>query len=290
MRVPRFALLAVGAALFVAACETGPNAPEAPAGVPGPSLTVDVQVPPVDSDNSIRLEGAKVCKYGTDADFTYDIVDRSTGGGDASDGFSLTAGECVLLVLADGAGADVTVTEVVANLGADEQFDSLVVTTQDEGASAVVTSLGTPSATVTVHGSGGGFTTRAGAVFEFFNSVIPTTGGGEGCTPGFWKNRGLRLGWPAPYAPGDSYDAVFGVASSFGGTLLDAARRGGGGQSALGRHAVAALLNAASGDIAYDLTPAEVIALVQGAYSSGEFEDVKDALEAFNEQGAEYCD
>jgi len=290
-------LLSVGAALFVAACDAGPSSTGQPTGIPGPSLTVDLRdppdpvplpsSPPVAGD--VQLEGVKVCKYGTDADFTYDIEDL-VNDDDATGGFSLTANTCVLLVLADGGGANVTVTEVVANLAGDEQFDKLDVTTLDEGDPVVLTTLNTPTATVTPHGTGGGFTGRAGAILEFYNSVIPTTGG-EGCTPGFWKNRGLGLGWPAPYAPGDSYDATFGVTSSFGGTLLDAVRRGGGGENALGRHAVAALLNAASGNVEFDLTTGEVIALVQAAYASGEFEDAKDELEPFNEQTAPgFCD
>ena len=60
---------------------------------------------------------------------------------------------------------------------------------------------------------------------------------------------------------------------------------GGGGVNALARHAVAALLNAASGDVDSDFTVAEVIALVQDAVESGDFETAKNLLAASNEAG-----
>ena len=108
--------------------------------------------------------------------------------------------------------------------------------------------------------------------------------GAQGCTPGFWRQPQHFDSWVG-YSPSDSYDTTFGVISSFGGTLLEALERGGGGEAALGRHAVAALLNAASPDVDYFYSEAEVIALVQAADSSGEFEDAKDALELQNELG-----
>lgn len=302
MRVPRFALLTVGAALFVAACETGPNQPEAPTGVPGPSLTVDLQNPPLDSDNSIRLEGAKICKYGTNADFTYDIVDRSGQGGDASGNFSLVADECVLLVLADGAGADVTVTELVANLGADEQFDELVVTTQDEGGPLVVSApLATPSATVTVHGSGGGFTVRAGAVFEFYNSVIPPTGG-EGCTPGYYKNLKKHLfAWTdAGYDPDQLVSSVFSEAgnapyAALGGATLHEGLSFRGGDSVaekaeiLLRAAIAAVLNADGPNVSYSFTSADIIADVNAALLSQDIDDILDLAKELDDENNAGC-
>jgi hypothetical protein len=91
---------------------------------------------------------------------------------------------------------------------------------------------------------------------------------------------------PTGYAPGDDFELVFGVEASFDpDTLLDAAWLGGGGEYALARHAVAALLNAASPDVFFALTPAEVIAGVQAAYASGDFEPFKDELEYHNELG-----
>ena len=55
--------------------------------------------------------------------------------------------------------------------------------------------------------------------------------------------------------------------------------------NALARHAVAALLNASNPDVDSDFTAAQVIALVQEAVASGDFETAKDLLAAANEQG-----
>lgn len=108
--------------------------------------------------------------------------------------------------------------------------------------------------------------------------------GFAGCTPGFWKQPAHSDSW-IDHSPSDSYDAAFGVTSSFGGTLQEALERGGGGEAALGRHAVAALLNAANPDVDYLYNVAEVMAIVQAAYNSGEFEDAKDTFELQNELG-----
>jgi hypothetical protein len=53
----------------------------------------------------------------------------------------------------------------------------------------------------------------------------------------------------------------------------------------LARHAVAALLNAANPDVDYLYSQAQVISMVQSAYASGDFEDVKDLFEDQNEAG-----
>lgn len=61
----------------------------------------------------------------------------------------------------------------------------------------------------------------------------------------------------------------------------------GGKLNALGRHAVAALLNAASGGVSYDLSPDQVISLFNAAFhgSKAERERAKNLLERFNSQG-----
>jgi hypothetical protein len=112
--------------------------------------------------------------------------------------------------------------------------------------------------------------------------------GGEGCTPGYWKQPHHLDSWvPTSYGPGAS------VASAFGSvdpsvddlTLLEALKLKGGKLNALMRHAVAALLNAAHPDVSYAMSTADVIAAVQDAMSSGEIEAAKDDLEAENEEG-----
>ncbi|MDX1698732.1 MAG: hypothetical protein R3308_10620, partial [Thiohalobacterales bacterium] len=111
-------------------------------------------------------------------------------------------------------------------------------------------------------------------------------GGGEGCTPGFWKNR--TEFWPI------STDAVFSdyfSCPAFDGNdslLLDVLAAGGGGLNALGRHASAALLNSLSDHVSYDLSTAAIISSVDAACASGDGSQVellKDDLDDFNNQG-----
>ena len=104
----------------------------------------------------------------------------------------------------------------------------------------------------------------------------------EGCTPGYWKQPHHFGSW-VNYTPGDSYAAIFGVPYDV--TLLEALQGRGGGEIALGRHAVAALLNAASPEVIYAYTEAEIIALVQDAYATGDFKTAKNLLEEENEKG-----
>ena len=66
---------------------------------------------------------------------------------------------------------------------------------------------------------------------------------------------------------------------------MQVAGQGGGGLKALGRHAVAALLNAASSGVDYDLTVQDVIDAFDAAFASGNYEAQKDIFEGFNEQG-----
>jgi uncharacterized repeat protein (TIGR01451 family) len=122
----------------------------------------------------------------------------------------------------------------------------------------------------------------------------PPPPGGEGCTPGFWKQDQHFDSWTAPFDPTDSFEAVFGVDVTLrsGGqgtitdpTLLDALNATGGGINALARHAVAALLNAASPDVDSGFTVAQVIALVHDAIVSGDVEAAHQLLAAANEQG-----
>jgi hypothetical protein len=117
-----------------------------------------------------------------------------------------------------------------------------------------------------------------------FGEEEPPTGG-EGCTPGYWKQEHHFDSW-VDFDPDDSYSDVFSVSPSFGDlTLLEVLRQGGGGEKALGRHAVAALLNTANDDVSYAFTTDGVIDLVQQAYATNSFENIKDQLADENEQG-----
>jgi len=61
--------------------------------------------------------------------------------------------------------------------------------------------------------------------------------------------------------------------------------QGGGGVKALGRHAVAALLNTTSSGVSYDLTTQEVIDAFNAAVASGNYTPLHSKLERLNEQG-----
>lgn len=123
-------------------------------------------------------------------------------------------------------------------------------------------------------------------IVTFTNTYTPPpVTGGEGCTPGYWKQPHHLDSWDGTgYAPGDDFDSVFGVdLFSPDVTLLQALGLNGGGVNALARHAVAALLNAASGF--YPMTEAEVVAAVQGATSKALIESAKNTLAGNNELG-----
>ncbi|WP_174548642.1 SdrD B-like domain-containing protein, partial [Azohydromonas lata] len=118
--------------------------------------------------------------------------------------------------------------------------------------------------------------------------------GGEGLTPGFWKNHtgdgGAPLsGWPETgLVPTDSFESLFGVdVPGSAPTLLQALSTNGGGVSALLRHASAALLNAANPNVDYFYSREQIVTLVQQAFASGDYEAAKNLFAAQNELGAD---
>jgi len=105
--------------------------------------------------------------------------------------------------------------------------------------------------------------------------------GGDGCTPGYWKTKANDAVWgPTGYHWDDYFDDVFGCGPHE--TLLDVMWTGGGGTTALYRHAVAALLNASHPLVDYDMSVGDIINLT---CDPGDVGDAKDMLEAFNELG-----
>jgi hypothetical protein len=126
--------------------------------------------------------------------------------------------------------------------------------------------------------------------------------GGQGCTPGYWKNNADKhdaSAWgPTGYDPDDEFYDVFGVHITVGAggkktitdpTLLEALQATGGGVNALARHGVAALLNAAHPDIAYGIgDPQDVIDMVYDALISGDpgaIQTAHELLAGYNEAG-----
>jgi hypothetical protein len=106
-------------------------------------------------------------------------------------------------------------------------------------------------------------------------TTIPT--GLEGCTPGFWKQPQHFDSWVG-FSPDQTLESVFDVPDALGlddVTLLEALSFQGGStiQGAariLLRQAVAALLNAASPDVDFPLSVAQVIEQVNTALASGD--------------------
>jgi hypothetical protein len=115
---------------------------------------------------------------------------------------------------------------------------------------------------------------------------------GEGCTPGYWKQEHHFCSWPAPYEPNQMFSMWFDDAFA-GKSLLTVLSQpassdpGPNQLNSLGRHTVAALLNAASLDVAYDLGPAAVIEMFNDAYpgDKSDYNGVKAIFRGYNEQG-----
>ena len=123
---------------------------------------------------------------------------------------------------------------------------------------------------------------------------LQSSTGGEGLTPGFWKNHtGLTAtplaGWPETgLTPSTRYESIFGVdVPASTPTLLDALGINGGGMFALMRHSAAAILNASDPYISYAYTKTQIIAMVQQAFVSGDYETPKNLLATQNELGAD---
>jgi hypothetical protein len=99
-------------------------------------------------------------------------------------------------------------------------------------------------------------------------NVCYTVDGGEGCTPGYWRNHADR--WFGA-VPGDDFDATFGVDLFDPNVTLGMAITTPQTYGTFAFHAVAALLNSYGGvpnadgtTVAYAYTTAEVIQMVQG--------------------------
>jgi hypothetical protein len=131
------------------------------------------------------------------------------------------------------------------------------------------------------------------------SAIVPVTATATvpGCTPGFWKTH-----TGPPWSPGNQANAWVGAsptalfdntagpngvtfADAFPGqTLLEVLQLQGGGLNALGRHAVAAFLNAkALGD--WTLSANAVVTRFNAAFASGSYEDQKDQFEGYNSFG-----
>jgi hypothetical protein len=123
---------------------------------------------------------------------------------------------------------------------------------------------------------------------------------GEGCLVAFWKNSVHAGQWPLPFIPSEScgtptlfcseFNCSTGAANTnFGGkTLLQVLQQSGGGLKALGRQAVAALINATSPDVEYAISADHVKQIVNNAIASKDgliINSAKIYLASLNAQG-----
>ncbi|NND72644.1 MAG: hypothetical protein HKN43_13790 [Rhodothermales bacterium] len=239
-----------------------------------------------------------VCKIAEDDptavfEFNGSVVSpRAENNGDL-DPIFLSDGECVDFWVPATPGATgnpdtVTVTELVPD---GWMNDGITVYSLEEGVDdpIVMEEAGPTHSGPVLRG-------KTGCLLVYRNSKVP--GGGEGCTPGAWKNRLKKIGaWDLTgYATGDLVNDVFNAPVVFDGvTLLEALSLQGGDSfdekvEILLRAATAALLNAGHPGVDYNLTPAQVITQVNDAIATGNNTAVTDLatqLDDWNNQG---CD
>lgn len=116
-----------------------------------------------------------------------------------------------------------------------------------------------------------GFATVLGPVCA---ETPPEEPGDEGLTPGYWKNH--PAAWTTPYSTTTTLAQAGFTGGLFQSTTLLNALQGGGGSGLSGaqkicyRAAAAALLNAASPDVDYPLTVAQVLSQVNAAIATGD--------------------
>jgi hypothetical protein len=122
---------------------------------------------------------------------------------------------------------------------------------------------------------------------DYIWQIDPARVGGQGCSPGYWKNH---EDWPAPYTQGTLYSAVFDDAFP-GMTLQQVLSTGGGGLTALGRHTVSALLNAAALGTNYELSPLQVINKFNAVFpgSNTAYNTLKAEFEALQDVNGRIC-
>ena len=115
-------------------------------------------------------------------------------------------------------------------------------------------------------------------------SAVCTDEGSDGCTPGYWKQRHHFDSYPMDVGPDTLFSDIFEDAFP-GKTLLQVMKTGGGGLKALGRHTVAAYLNAHTID--YNLAPDAVVDAFDAVHpgSKSDYNGLKGIFEGFNEQG-----
>lgn len=123
--------------------------------------------------------------------------------------------------------------------------------------------------------------------------------GGQGCTPGFWKNHvDVWTTYTADQTVGSVFAVPVELSSLADDTLLDALQYGGGkdaegGAMILLRAAVAALLNSESAGVDYPLTTGDILAQVNNALATldkGTMVSLAATLDGYNNLGSPICE
>ncbi len=214
----------------------------------------------------------EICKFGATARF--DVFHNNDFFAEAGPLPNPVTDEPCEVVAMSEPGQDLLV-RVIENVPDGFEVEKILVTTIVDGVPQEPVEL---TNTVAVSGT---IDESTGILAEFFN--VPS---GEGCTPGYWKQKHHFDSWSGGLSPNDLFSGVF--EDAFPGlTLLQVLKQGGGGLKALGRHTVAALLNASSADVSYQVSAAEVIHSFNQVFpgEKGSYETLKDDFAAFNEQG-----
>jgi hypothetical protein len=272
----RLTLLAATAVL-VTGCDTSAVGPQ----VAGPAFDHDPGT--LGTPNSQLFQVCKAYSGGNGPAVTVDwSLDYDDDGVDASGQVTLADGDCQTVHTYDETNSNngtqpqtVTVTEqAVAGYTTSwirKQIDGAIppntITTSGTGNSVSGTMLSNPD---------------RGFLVVFVNTLIPV-GGGEGCTPGYYKNLKKHLfAWnDAGYSPAQSVSSVFSEAanapySHLGAATLHEGLSFQGGDTVaekaeiLLRAAIAAVLNADNPNVSYGFTSAGIIADVNAALASGD--------------------
>lgn len=257
-------LLAGGLAVSISACSEGNGAPSVSPTSSGAALALPGPGP---NPRQADLEWVEICKDyvgtpGPAVTFTIAVDKGNNGTIEQTFQTTIAGGTCQDVWFSDSQGIDqLTITETVP-----AGYTASWVHTENNH-SVIITN---PSVSGNVATGVRAATDRDfGALVVFTNTGAPPPPppppAAEGCTPGYWKQAHHFDSWTAPYAPTTLFSAVFDNAFP-GMTLLQVLENGGGGLDALGRHTVAALLNAASSDVSYGMTPAQVIAAFNSVY------------------------
>jgi hypothetical protein len=256
-------------AAFLAACSETSTSPVGGDRSSGMSLPVLVATPGV-----VDTGEFEICKHGTAATFEYSI-----DGGPATQ-ISLADGGCAVLGTTPTLGTGnhtITTTELADPAIVLDSIVPTINTIFNPGGVRGAPITGTSTFSGTFNGD-------RGVLVEYYNSVPPPPGGGEGCTPGYWKQPQHFDSWVG-FTQDQLFSSVFEDAFP-GKTLLQVlSSNGNTAGEALGRHTVAALLNSTS--VSYDLTTAQVIAAFNAVWpgTKDALNAQKNIFEGFNTQG-----